>query len=226
MNANALSKYLLSPVENAEVLDGVVANVNANDLSSLQQQDQELKEIIGFLKNGTLPTDETKARVLALTQLQYVLDSSVLYCVVGDETLRTIPPLAAREELFKQAHAGAFGGHLRDAKVFSQLQCHYWWRGMQTDATKWSRECLTWSTYTTGRPVRPPLTLILVAGLFDHMGVDVVQLPLSSRGNRYAVVFVDYLTKWPEVFAVQDQTARIVGFFFSISSTNNFKIVG
>ena len=162
------------------------------------------------MKNGTLPTDETKARVLALTQSQYVLDSGVLYRVVGDGTLRIIPPLAAREELFKQAHAGAFGGHLRDAKVFSQLQRHYWWKGMRTDVTKWSRGCLTCATYTTGRPVRPPLTPIPVAGPFDRMGVDVVQLPRSSRGNRYAVVFVDYLTKWPEVFAVQDQTAATI----------------
>ena len=29
---------------------------------------------------------------------------------------------------------------------------------------------------------------------------------MSYDGNRYAVVFVDYLTKWPEVFAVPDQT--------------------
>lgn len=29
------------------------------------------------------------------------------------------------------------------------------------------------------------------------MGVDILQLPVSSLGNKYAVVFVDYLTKWP-----------------------------
>ena len=35
-----------------------------------------------------------------------------------------------------------------------------------------------------------------VAGPFDRVGVDVIQFQ-----NQYAVVFVDYLTKWPEVFA-------------------------
>ena len=30
--------------------------------------------------------------------------------------------------------------------------------------------------------------------------VDVLQLSQSHQGNRYAVVFIDYLTKWPEVF--------------------------
>ena len=40
--------------------------------------------------------------------------------------------------------------------------------------------------------------------------MDVLQLPKSSRGNRYAVVFMDYLTKWPEVFATADQSAPTI----------------
>ena len=37
-----------------------------------------------------------------------------------------------------------------------------------------------------------------------------LQLPLSYDGNKYAVVFMDYLTKWCEVFAVADQTAQTI----------------
>jgi len=51
---------------------------------------------------------------------------------------------------------------------------------------------------------------IPVGGAFDRLGVDVIQFPRSKNGNRYAVVFVDYLTKWPEVFAVADQTAHTI----------------
>ena len=32
----------------------------------------------------------------------------------------------------------------------------------------------------------------------------------SHVGNQYAVVFVDYLTKWPEVFATPDQSAATI----------------
>ena len=32
----------------------------------------------------------------------------------------------------------------------------------------------------------------------------------SHLGNQYAVVFVDYLTKWPEVFATPDQSAATI----------------
>ena len=35
-------------------------------------------------------------------------------------------------------------------------------------------------------------------------------LPVTRKGNKYAVVFMDYLTKWPEVFPTKDQTAPTV----------------
>ena len=42
------------------------------------------------------------------------------------------------------------------------------------------------------------------------MGVDILQLPKTARGNRYVIVFIDYLTKWVEVFSLKDQTALTV----------------
>ena len=59
-------------------------------------------------------------------------------------------------------------------------------------------------------PTRPPLQPIPVCGPFHRIGVDYLQLPQSFDGNCYAVVFMDYFTKWPEVFAVADQQASTV----------------
>lgn len=81
---------------------------------------------------------------------------------------------------------------------------------MRKDISNWTRGCLVCATRTTGRAAKPPLTPIPVAGPFDRIGVDVIQFPLSGDGNRYAVVFMDYLTKWPEVFAVSDQSAATI----------------
>ncbi len=46
------------------------------------------------------------------------------------------------------------------------------------------------------------------------VGVDVLQLPPSFQGNKYAIVFVDHFTKWPKVFATADQTAETVARLF------------
>ena len=65
-----------------------------------------------------------------------------------------------------------------------------------------------------GRVVQPPLTPISVYGPFHRVGVDVIQFPKSHTGNRYGVVFIDYLTKWLEVFATSDQTALTIAKLF------------
>lgn len=49
-----------------------------------------------------------------------------------------------------------------------------------------------------------------MAGPFDCVGVDIIKFPKSYKGNQYAVVFVDYLTKWPEVFATKDQSSLTI----------------
>ena len=53
-----------------------------------------------------------------------------------------------------------------------------------------------------------------MSGPFDRIGIDVIQFPKSRSGKHYAVVFIDYLTKWPEVFAVKDQTALTIATHF------------
>ena len=49
-----------------------------------------------------------------------------------------------------------------------------------------------------------------MAGPFDCLRVDIIQFPCSYGGNKYAIVFMDYLTKWPEVFPVPNQTAETI----------------
>ena len=62
----------------------------------------------------------------------------------------------------------------------------------------------------TGKAQKSPLSPIPVAGPFDCLGVDIIQFPCSYDGNKYAIVFMDYLTKWPELFPVPTQTAETI----------------
>ena len=52
-----------------------------------------------------------------------------------------------------------------------------------------------------------------MGGPFRKVGVD-IKLPTSFEGNQYAVVFLDYLTKWAEVFPSSDLTAQTVAKLF------------
>ena len=40
--------------------------------------------------------------------------------------------------------------------------------------------------------------------------MDIKEFDVSTKGNRYALVFQDYLTEWPEVYSIPDHQVRTV----------------
>ena len=73
---------------------------------------------------------------------------------------------------------------------------------MRSDVRHYCRSCLTCASRKgTGIPVSRP---------FHRIGVDVLKLPRTTSGNQYIVVFVDYLMKLPEAFAIPDQRAETI----------------
>ena len=144
--ADALSRYPVSLLESGnseESTPAVVATIytcsteavqsiedSAGTLSERQKADLTLSCIIRYLEDEVLPDDDKKARELILSRSQYALLDGVLYKVEKDNSLRIFVPECDREELFKEAHKGVFGGHLREAKIYSQFIKHYWWPGI------------------------------------------------------------------------------------------------
>lgn len=59
-----------------------------------------------------------------------------------------------------------------------------------------------------GRVTLPPFHPIPVQRPFQILAVDIMDLPTTTRGNKHVLVFQDYLTKWPMVFAIPDQKAH------------------
>ena len=219
-NADALSRYPVStpiePLQDTSVteVNGVVAALDSS--REVESKDREstlhdrqlaggwLKIIIDYISDGVLPENDKEACQLILSSSKFTILDNILYHIESDKTLRVVVPETERKVLFDEVHAGMFGGHLRGAKIHSQLSRHYWWPKMRADIEKWCRSCLVCATRHLGHRVVPPLTPIPVGGPF---GVDVVQLPRTRSGKQYAVVFVDYMTKWPEVFTTSNQSA-------------------
>ena len=218
-NADALSRAPVAWMRESPQPFGVIAALNTEEVAAKdgedttekrQFSDPVLRRMIDYLMTGTLPTDDQQAREVTLTSSQYTMVDDILYHLEPDKTLRIVPPTTDHQKLFNEAHSGVFGAHLREVKIHSVLSRHYWWPGMRADIVKWSRGCVTCATQSVGRQVKPPLVPIPVAGPFDRVGVDIIQFPRSYKGNQYAIVFVDYLTKWPEVYPASDQTALTV----------------
>uniref|UniRef100_A0A1X7UNW9 Integrase catalytic domain-containing protein n=1 Tax=Amphimedon queenslandica TaxID=400682 RepID=A0A1X7UNW9_AMPQE len=197
-NADALSRAPLQAGTSNDSLDTVqIATVTTDgemtELIRNQKEDEEFGPIITSLERGN-------------REPNFVLVEGVLYyCGVKDGSpLRLCVPLLEREKLLKNIHSGTFAGHFSSRSVYKTLTKRYWWKGMYRDTQAHCKGCLTCATYDgAGRRMKPHLLPIPV-------GVDIMELPLTVHGNKYVVVFVDYLTKWVEAFPTEDQTSETI----------------
>lgn len=80
------------------------------------------------------------------------------------------------------------------------------------------------ASQNVGNAISPRLTPIPVGGPFDCVSVDVLQLPKTEEGNKYALVFMDYLTKWPGTYAVPDQTPPTIAKLFVAELISRHKV--
>ena len=58
---------------------------------------------------------------------------------------------------------------------------------------------------SSGQVKVPPLHPIPMQRVFQIVGVDVMDLPITEAGNKHVVVFQDFLSKYPLVYPVPDQ---------------------
>ncbi|XP_053352954.1 retrovirus-related Pol polyprotein from transposon 412 [Clarias gariepinus] len=109
----------------------------------------------------------------------------------------------------KQFHGHAGSGHFGVTKTLRRLRARFYWPGCHTDSELFVHRCdvCTAKKGPTQRS-RAPLQDFRVGAPMERMGVDILgPFPISDRGNRYVLVAMDYFTKWPEAFAVPDQSA-------------------
>ena len=163
-----------------------------------------------YHSHGLLPEDQKVARKIVLESQHYEMIDGVLHQENPNHPGRwcVVVPKELHSQLLTEAHAGSFGGHFSEKKVYDKIRRSHWWYGLRRDVRKFCRSCLSCVTRRgPGHSCRPPMMPIPVKGPFHRVAVDVLQLPLTPSGNKYVVVFMDYLTKWVEAFPAPDQQA-------------------
>ena len=125
-------------------------------------------------------------------------------------TVLVVPPTLV-PTILRQVHDDPLSGHLGVNKTVDVLLERYYWPGFSADVKRYIRECPACQrTFVlTPRP-KAPLRSIPVGSPFDMLAIDFLELPRTTRGNRYVLVCSDYFTRWPEAFATTDQTSETV----------------
>ena len=179
-----------------------------------QSEDKEIVDITNYLEKKKSPTDPKKAQhIAAIAKKGYFVLDGVLYYESNDVPgrRRLVVPEQLRDKVVTENHDAIFSGHFSAKEMLNRLKQYFYWPGMGSLVYKKCESCLVRAT-TQGqeRKQNPELHSIPVGEPFSCIGMDFKEMDESNDNNRYALVFQDYLSKWPEVYAVADRTAPTV----------------
>ena len=99
-------------------------------------------------------------------------------------------PKQLQKGILEENHSGGMVDHFARSHLYAVLSRSWWWEGMYTDVYKCCHGCSQCATVTgEGRKSKPLLHLIPVQRPFQIVGVDVLELPETESGNKFAIVF-------------------------------------
>lgn len=218
-NADSLSR--LPPIASVkEHNEDILPKLSPNRLVEMQRKDPNLSLIINYLQNSELPDQSSKARETVILASDYEIgNDKLLYhlFVPGSHRRRKnvrkqlAVPRCLIDEILFACHDDVTAGHLGVYKMYNKIQDRFYWKGMYSDVEFWCKSCVDCATKKTpkNRPKAPLNPLPAVSGPFDRVAVDVLgPFPPTYNSNKYILVFSDYLTRWPEVVAVNSADAQ------------------
>jgi hypothetical protein len=188
-------------------------------------------EVMDFLHFGTLPIDSHGQHRVKRRAKGYRWFNNRLFKVIQDRdnralTYRMVPRPDDRDQLVLDNHVEL--GHLGEKRTIAALAYTYWWYGMTVDVKRVLSGCkLCKRVLASGGHQQRDMQTEPTGeyGLFHRWGMDyIVDLPASAKGNRHALVMIDYFSKWVEVIPTTTTDSKITTELFHLYVASRYGV--
>ena len=127
---------------------------------------------------------------------------------VPEIVVQRVVPEIWHVEIFRRVHQIECI-HMGYARVYQQIWKRFFWVTMVADIRDWLRSCDNCQHYKVGinREAREPVQDPMGEPL-DRVAMDLAELPITPRGNKYLLVVQDYFSKYIELFALPTKESR------------------
>ncbi|GFU69557.1 hypothetical protein TNCV_1351171 [Trichonephila clavipes] len=152
-----------------------------------QLKDDKLKKIIEYFENK----NEKKVLILP-TEAQLVV------------------PIHERQDILKIHHDAPNTGNFGADGTFERISKQYYWTGMHSYITDYVKNCTECNSYkpSNEKPSRLLCTPVY-SQRFETISIDLFgSLPESPSGKKWIFIVEDCCTRWVELFALPQATAR------------------
>nr|GEZ28902.1 hypothetical protein [Tanacetum cinerariifolium] len=191
----ALDKIIPPPFNPSDVIKEIFLDESLFEVSKLPWYEN----IVNYLVVKNLPDYWSKQqRQYFFSQLKYYFwEDPKLYKVCADQVVTRCVLDHEHTDILAHCHSYAYGGHFGSTKTGHKvLQSGFFWPTIFKDARSFVKACTRCQQVGgISRRDQMPMNPILVVEIFDVWGIDFMGPFLTSHGNVYILVAVDYVSK-------------------------------
>ncbi|GFV98197.1 retrovirus-related Pol polyprotein from transposon 17.6 [Trichonephila clavipes] len=208
--ADMLSRPVTQEESFCEVNNIMIADMPTRSFKDMRER-RSLKIILKKIDSFESPLNtEEHAN---LTERGFLINQGVLYRYVPDADsteAQLVIPTAERELIMQRHHKDRMAGYYGEDGTFQKIAKRYYWTGMKkyiSDHIKKCPECARFKA-TNQKPaglLRTPV----YSQIFEVIAIDLFgPLPQTDSGKQWIFIVEDCATKWVELFALSQASAR------------------